>query len=190
MNKPFIVVGKFLMETFFANGNVGEITPEFLEAKAEYNFLKNARDGYRDGVVQISIPIHPDLKSNIVLLEDRTVLVGQYKSRVEGEEPRKIVGCFSVRNKPMPVKAVDLILYRRDVLEESGNVEHDGEWEIVKVNIKVVTGEQPMPPETLIANFYQLSGGTDTQMSNDQFVEALKVSVNFWKDKAYLMGKE
>jgi len=79
---------------------------------------------------------------------------------------------------------VDVVLYRKDVLAENKENTTDAEWEIVSINASPEEGELPIMPDTLIANHFQLSGGTATNMSDSEFVEALKKSVLYWKDKA------
>jgi hypothetical protein len=46
-----------------------------------------------------------------------------------------------------------------------------------------------MPPETLIANHFELSGGTATKMTDSEFVASLKESVMYWKDKVMVQPK-
>ena len=68
--------------------------------------------------------------------------------------------------------------------EENGEASSDAEWEIIAVNAHITNEEVPIQPNTLIANHFQLDGGTATGMSAVEFEEALRKSVLFWKDKA------
>lgn len=192
---PKIVVGNFLMETFFKNGPHNRITPEKLVSLAT-QYFPYYRPGYRDGVIQIPLPVLGGCQdeeilwsSNIVELKNGDCLFGKFKARAGGEDPRKSITVLAQPDQLMPVKGVDAILYHKSVLGEDllpdEELEHDGDYEIVKVNIKVVDGEQPMPPETLLSNHYQVSGGTSTKMSAEEFEAALRESFNFWKNKAY-----
>ena len=136
------------------------------------------KPGYRDGV--ILVPINPDgVFSSVVALKDGDKLHGEYKSRREGETPRISVHCFG---KKMPAKSVDVVLYTHEVLGADAST--DATWEIVSVNASPEEGEAPIQPNTLMHNHFGSDGGTATNMTNDEFVAALKVSFEYWKDKA------
>lgn len=173
------------------------------------------KKGYRTDGGVILVPINPEgFFTNVTTLKSGDRLTGGFESRVPGEEPRKFfslahpfvevvltdgrkikVQVDDPPSKP-PAKSVDVILYRKDVLEEdhdwvvdTRNVMHLGltphDWAIIAVNCHP-TGpevEVPIDPQVLIANHFMLSGGTRTGMDDHQFVEALRVSVDYWKDK-------
>lgn len=151
----------------------------------------NTSPGYRDGVVLAHVPATAveRFRSGVVMLESGARLVGSYEPRREGEEPRKHVGVEASGGSKIPCKAVDIVLYRRDVLGDDVTHE-DSEWEIVSVNGRPTEGEQPMAPETLIANHFEMDGGTATGMSDSEFVAALRASVMYWKDKAMMTEGE
>jgi hypothetical protein len=143
------------------------------------NFSK-AANGYRDGV--ILVPVEPEgFFSSVVKLNAGDKLEGEFKARKEGEDPRKTI---HAKGTKMPAKSVSVVLYRKDVLAEGKENSTDADWEIVSINANPEVGEMPIQPDTLIANHFQLSGGTSTNMSDSEFVEALRVSVMYWKDKA------
>lgn len=144
-----------------------------------------AKPGYREGVCLVPVPA-ADFFCGIVELEEGDELVGAYEARRPGEEPRKELRLQKPGAKKMPCKAVDIILYRRDVLEE-GNEPCTGEdWDIISINGRVTEEPMPIAPMTLIANHFELDGGTATGMSPEQFEKALRKSVLFWKNKAML----
>lgn len=143
--------------------------------------LPNAHPGYRDGVVLV--PVNPDgFYSTERVLKSGDTLHGEYVARREGEEPRK--GTFVIGNKS-PAQTVWIVLYSHAVLAEKNENETDALWEIVSVNASPSTDSEPapMPPETLMANHFELSGGTATKMTDSEFVTALRKSVLYWKDK-------
>jgi len=166
---------------------------------ANWDLRKN---GYRDGV--ILVPISPDgFFTSLVTLIPGDKLRGSFKSRVEGEDPRKSVHIDPTyislgddRCREKPAVAVDVVLYRKDVLDEDNDWNlQDGpyagdhipdSWAVIAVSARPMLDEMPLDPDTLIANHFHLSGGTQTKMTNDQFVAALHTSVLFWKDKATL----
>ena len=146
----------------------------------------NRKSGYRDGVVLV--PIDPKSQSftcpitcPVVELKDGMVLTGKFSPRVPGEEPRKKVSVPNIKGSP--ANFVDVVLYRKDVLDETHENSGDFDWEIITVLPKLHE-EQPMPPDTLIYNHFQLSGGTSTKMTDSEFVNELKKSFVYWKDKA------
>jgi hypothetical protein len=138
------------------------------------------KPGYRDGV--ILIPIEPEgTFSGLVKLKEGDKLVGEYSARREGEEPRKHTYATGTK---MPAKNAYVVLYRHDVLLEGKENETDAEWEMVSFNASPTEEEPPINPGTLMANHFELSGGTATKMSDEEFVKALRISVLYWKDKA------
>jgi len=155
---------------------------ELLELTAK-NF-SNAHKGYRDGVVLIPVPPE-NFYSAIKVLEDGDELVGDYSPRKEGETPRKHL---YVIGEKVSAKKVEIILYRKDVLEEDGDCSTKCDWEIISVNASPTDEDVPMQPNTLIANHFHFDGGTKTNMPDDEFAEALKESVTYWKNKALVKG--
>lgn len=160
-----------------------EHTWEELVARVEHNF-DNAKPGYREGV--ILVPVEPEgFFSGVVTLKEGDKLVGEYKPRRPGEEPRKQVRAVGATK--MPAKQVDIVLYASSVLAEDGDNEQpaDGDtWEVISINANPVEGEMPIPTGALIANHLGLDGGTATNMTDSEFVALLRESVAFWKDKA------
>lgn len=138
------------------------------------------KPGYRDGVTLV--PINPEgCFSGIVKLKAGDMLVGIYEARKAGEEPRKHT--YAVGEK-LPASNCYVVLYHHDVLVEGNENETDKEWEMVSFNASPDDKEPPISPGTLMANHFKLSGGTDTRMTDSEFVAALRVSVEYWKDKA------
>lgn len=161
------------------------LTDEELLAKVHANFDK-AKAGYRDGVCLV--PVAPEgFYSALVVLEEGDRLEGSYRARKAGEEPRKSTRV--VDKKKSPAASVDIVLYRHDVLAENDEQSCDADWEIISVNANFMEGEMPINVGALIANHFELSGGTATGMSDSEFVAQLRKSVLFWKDKAFAGGE-
>lgn len=143
--------------------------------------LDKANPGYRDGV--ILVPVDPaGFHSGIVMLKEGDRMVGEYKARREGETPRK--SNYALNGEKIPAKSVYVVLYRHDVLAEKNEHETDADYEIVSVNASPSDEEAPIPTGALIANHLGLSGGTDTKMTDTEFVALLRKSMEFWQDKA------
>lgn len=143
--------------------------------------IDKANPGYRDGV--ILVPVDPvGFYSGIVMLKEGDRMVGEYKARREGETPRK--SNYALNGEKIPAKSVYVVLYRHDVLAEKNEHETDADYEIVSVNASPADEEAPIPTGALIANHLGLSGGTDTKMTDSEFVALLRKSMEFWQDKA------
>jgi hypothetical protein len=148
------------------------------------NFAQ-AKDGYRPGVCLVPVPAE-GFHTGVVALVEGDRLEGAYRARREGEEPRKDVRVVREGVSKGPCVAVDVVLYRKDVLAEGNEGTTDCDWEIISVNGRVTEEDQPIHPDTLIANHFELDGGTATGMTDEKFVSDLRKSVLYWKDKAIL----
>ena len=153
--------------------------------------------GYRDGVVLVSV--NPaGFKTGVVELEDGDQLIGEYSSRREGETPRISIYVGQLRKFPtkpdsrfryrsvsgkQPAKMVEVVLYRHDVLVENNENETDAEWEIVSVNGHPTDEPAPIAPETLMHNHFGSDGGSNTNMTPEEFERAMRESFNYWKNK-------
>ncbi len=144
------------------------------------------RQGYREGVQLVRV-LPDKFYSSVCVLEEGDKLAGEYKARRKGEEPRK--STYKVGGEKMPAKQVDIVLYHKDVLAEDGDRSTDADWEVISINASPVVGDMPMPPATLMANHFHWSGGTVTNMSDEEFVKQLKISAEWWKDKCLLEPK-
>lgn len=145
--------------------------------------------GYKDGVVLVNVPADQvdRFVSGVCKLTENTPIVPIYAPRRDGEEPRKSIRAAHTV-EPLKAKSCQVVLYRNDVLAENDDNESDpalGEcWEIVSVNASPLEGDLPIPVNALIYNHLGMSGGTRTNMSDEAFVEALRHSMEFWKNHA------
>ena len=145
------------------------------------------RKGYRSGVVLV--PIDPTgFLAAMRILQDGDRLKGAFRPRRPGETPRKGVGYDS----PIPMEeakvtpvSVDIVLYHKRVLAKDGEVVQYT-WNVIAVLGKFCPADEdePMPPETLMANHFGADGGTPTKMSPKKFEAALRKSFEYWGNKA------
>lgn len=144
-------------------------------------YEKNQIAGYRDGVLLIKINPQ-DFFSPIIELKEGMKIHGDFIKRKEGEEPRRESYTFGDKSK---AKTVFICLYHNSVLIEKNENESNCDWEVITVLASPTLDSEPtpMPVGTLLANHFEFSGGTSTKMSNDEFVEALRKSANYWKNK-------
>lgn len=150
------------------------------------------KPGYRDGVVLV--PVEPTgFFSATVPLKVGMDLKATYEPRRAGEEPRLHVGYVPAAPWPdgtldyeaakAPAVACDVVLYASTTLAEGGDNElpaEEGNWEIVSINPRMCVEDEPIHPEALIANHLQESGGTATNMTDSDFVAALRRSRAYW----------
>lgn len=147
-----------------------EGTWEELEALTLEHFT-SAKPGYRDGVVLVPVP--PErFWSSMVTVTSETELRTTFEARREGEEPFMQTVAVGTGGKS-PAVAVDIVLYRHDVLAENDEHSCDADWEIISVNPRVTEEEQPMDPVTMARNFLQMAGGTKGKFSAEDFAKAI-----------------
>jgi len=146
-----------------------------------------AKPGYRDGVLVVPVPPQ-HFYSAVTVLEAGDKLVGEYKSRQEGETPRieMRVERPDWLGKP-EAKSVDIILYSHDTLAEDDDAETDADWEIIAINaFPDEETDAPINPITLMHNHFGSDGGTKTNMSPEEFEAALEKSFKYWTNKAMI----
>ena len=141
------------------------------------------KKGYRDGV--ILIPVANNLINKficpIVEITSNTKIESTVKRRRENEE--LYISTKALNGKPLKIGAIDLILYKHDVLNETDESETNKEWELIAFqaipeNIKKL----PMGPITMMRNQLELPGGTKALYDSKKWAE----SVNFWQKFALL----
>jgi hypothetical protein len=147
---------------------------------------ENARPGYRDGVILVSVDT-TDFFSSVIVLEEGAKLSGSFEARRDGEAPRKEIRALSSLERKIAAQSVEIVLYRSDVLAEGGDnsLESSTEnWEIISINASPTEGEMPIAPMTLMHNHFGSDGGTATNMTDAEFVQALRDGFKFWANKA------
>lgn len=167
------------------------LTEAEVVAAIEDNFHM-AKPGYRPGVMLV--PVQPKgWFSGVVPLVSGMRLTASYEPRRAGEQPRLHVGYVpeggDYEGAKAPAVACDIVVYASTVLAEDGSNELPavvGNWEAVSFNCRLSVEDEPIAPETLMANHFQDSGGTATGMSAEAFVEALRVSRAYWNTKITL----
>lgn len=145
--------------------------------------LDTKRKGYREGVWEVDVPPQ-NFYSSLVQLKEGDKLHGVFESRRQNEEPRKRL--MVKHGNKVPAKSVTLILYSHEVLAENNEHSTECPFELISINARANDGPEPISPETLMHNHFKSDGGTDTKMSDEEFVQALKISFEYWKDKAMI----
>ena len=162
------------------------------------------QEGSRAGVIKVAIPPHAGVDpktgrstgiffSGVVQLEEGDIISGCFEARTKGEKPRKTVSVeaesSSWRPKKVRAQSVEIILYSSELLSESGDNERPpdpGSYEIISINASPTLEATPITPQTLLHNHFLHGaewGTTATDMSDSEFVAALRESFLFWRDK-------
>ena len=142
----------------------------------------NRSEGYRDGVmlVHISKEEAPLFRtySDFPMFEGMK-LSAEYK-RVVGREHEPAKVCVNIKELKQSCNYVDIVLYRKDVLEEDENRSTMCEWEIVSINGRIDKEPVPMGSMTIVRNWKHLSGGTEMKDStSEQVLEMLCKSIMY-----------
>lgn len=134
-----------------------------------------ARSGYRDGVMLVSVPPEKFHASTVEVRPGFT-LSAICAPRVEGEDPYIQV---TMAGYKQPAVAVDIVVYRADVLAEDNDRSSEADWEIISINARITKEEEPMDPMTMARNFLHLAGGTQGNFTALQFAE----SILYWSKR-------
>ena len=151
---------------------------------AEHKLLKSIfKKGYREGV--ILIPVSLELINNficpIVKVTSNTRIESIIKKRKINED--LYISTKALNGTPIKIGAVDLILYRYDVLQETNECETNKEWELIAFHaIPEGIKNLPMGPITMMRNQLQLPGGTKAYYKSEEWAN----SIRFWQQYALL----
>jgi len=143
--------------------------------------------GYRDGV--LLVPADPSgFYCGVVEVTEESRLVATFEARKEGEEKHVIVRATGTK---LPAEVVELVLYRRDVLEENerspailnsadpAQVRYAG-WELISINARPTMAPEPMHPLAMARNFLGKGGGTPATYTAEEFAKAIW----YWSKRA------
>lgn len=147
-----------------------------LEALVEAHSC-NAIPGYRDGVLRVPVPPQ-GFFSGVVQVTPETELAAKYEARRPGEQP--FVQVVTLGGEKLPARAVEIILYRKDVLEADNDPTSGAEWDIISINARPTLEEEPMTPMAMARNMLGLPGGTPATYTAEQFAHA----IIYWSSRA------
>ena len=138
--------------------------------------------GYRDGVVLIEIngKLANNFDCPLVKINEDTKLSAKYIKRRQDEEP--YIQIRALNGQSLKTDTVDLVLYRKDVLEETNEQSTDADWELIAFMAKPKSVKMPMGPVTMMRNQLQKPGGTKGFYESEKWAE----SVDFWQQYAIL----
>ena len=143
---------------------------------------KNYKKGYRDGVILIEIDdpsFCENFKCPLVKINKNTELVCNINKRMDNEEP--YIQIRAVNGESLKTEKVEIILYRKDVLDETNEASSGQDWELIAFHaIPFGIEEMPMKPVTMMRNQLELPGGTKAYYSSEKWAN----SINFWQKYA------
>ena len=125
--------------------------------------------------------------SGIALINEGEEVIEGFRSRVEGEDPRPFREV--IRDEKPQASTVDLIFYNAIALAQDGDNTTDldpSNWELVSLNASEDDNMErpPITPVALHANYHNLSGGTETDMSEEEYNAQMEVSKAYWDCRA------
>ncbi|MHA1468981.1 MAG: hypothetical protein ACTSSP_00315 [Candidatus Asgardarchaeia archaeon] len=138
---------------------------EDLIALTEYRFnIGDWSPGYRDGVVLVhAYGMFGSSRfwtyDGFPMFEGMKLAASWEKVPGREHEPAKLK--VKILEPKKRCKFVDIVLYRKDVLEEDGDNVTGADWDIVSINGRLKKNPPPIDPMTLVRNWLHLKGGTE-----------------------------
>jgi hypothetical protein len=123
----------------------------------------NYTKGYRDGVYLVQMPKHeiPLFKTFDAYPMFEGMNLDAQWARVSGREHEPAKLQVTILEPKMSCRFVDIVIYRKDVLEEDGDDTTGCDYDIVSVNGRLKKDPPPIDPMTLVRNWLHLKGGTE-----------------------------
>ena len=154
----------------FSFDQIADIAKEELDKK-------NFTNGYRKGVIVITISDSRAKKfiCPLVKINDHTKLKARIVRRRPEEEPYIQIRALNGEN--LKTNTVDLVLYHKDVLDETKERSTDADWELIAFMAIPDGIKMPMGPVTMMRNQLQKPGGTKGTYQGSEWAD----SVDFWQ---------
>ena len=138
----------------------------------------NYTEGYRDGVILVHMDNSYGVNSSEVGLFytytdfpmfDGMKLDAQWaKTPGREHEPSKLQ--VKILEPKIKCNYVDIVLYRKDVLEEDGDPVTGCDWDVVSINGRLKKEPHPMDALTIVRNWLHLKGGTEMKGATTESV--------------------
>ena len=144
---------------------------------------KKFKNGYRDGVIIINVDkkLIDKFICPFVKIDDNTILKAEVSKRRKDED--NYIRIKAKNGNPLTTGSVEIILYRKDVLQETNENTTNADWELISFHaIPRGIVKLPMGPITMMRNQLQLKGGTKGNYSSQEWAE----SVKFWQKYAII----
>ncbi len=130
-----------------------------VEAFEEGNYTK----GYRDGVVLVHMP---EWEVGLFSTFDSYPMFEGMKldaqwAKIHGREHEPAKLQVKILEPRIKCNYADVVIYRKDVLEEDKDATTGCDWDIVSINGRLKKDPAPIDPMTLVRNWLHLKGGTE-----------------------------
>jgi len=123
----------------------------------------NYTEGYREGVVLVHMPkweVGFFYTYDAYPMFEGMKLDAQW-AKIPGREHEPARLQVKILEPKIKCNYVDIVLYRKDVLEEDGDGVTGADWDIVSINGRLKKDPPPIDPLTLVRNWLHLKGGTE-----------------------------
>ena len=119
--------------------------------------------GYRDGVILVRMT---QMDASDFLTFDAYPMFEGMKmdaqwAKVPGREHEPAKLQIEILEPKIRCNYVDIVLYRKDVLEEDKDEVTGADWDIISINGRLAKNPAPIDPMTLVRNWLHLKGGTE-----------------------------
>jgi len=135
---------------------------ELADITAEEFKKDNFTKGYRHGVFLVQMP--KDEAKRFLTYDAYPMFEGMKLSaewaKVPGREHEPAKLQVRILEPKIPCRFVDIVIYRKDVLEEDGDNVTGADFDIVSINGRLKKDPPPIDPMTLVRNYLHLKGGT------------------------------
>ena len=180
-------VSSFIIDQMKKGGRtkIVNISLEKIAKEAEKRLnQKEFENGYRDGVIIIKID---DLEfcKNFICPIVKVNKETRFRTKVAKRRPEEqsYIQIKALNGERLKTTLVELILYRKDVLDETNETSTSSDWELIAFHaIPDGIEKLPMKPVTMMRNQLQLPGGTKAHYSSEDWAE----SICFWQQHALI----
>ncbi len=166
---------------------------KLIEITKEQMKLGNWSEGYRDGVrlVHMSKEDAKDFYGYDGFKKFEGMKMEAVVEKVPGREHEPAKLQIRILEPKIRMRYVDIILYRKDVLEEDGDPVTGADWEVISINGRLHKNPPPMEAMTMVRNYRHLPGGTAMPGKDPvEFLDELMDAVLFEKGMKHLIKKK
>lgn len=155
--------------------------------------LDNWSEGYRDGVriVHMSKEDSKDFYGYDGFRKTEGMKITAAVEKVPGREHEPAKLQIKILEPKIRMRYVDIILYRKDVLEEDDDPVTGAAWEVISINGRLHKDPNPMNPLTMVRNYRHLPGGSSMPDKDPvEFLDELMDAVLHDKGMKHLVKKK
>jgi len=170
-------------------GSWSDLVNRTVEEFEAGNYIK----GYRDGVYLVQMNKHevPLFKTFDTYPMFEGMKLDAQWARVPGREHEPSKLQVKILEPKIPCRFVDIVIYRKDILEEDKDNVTGADYDIVSINGRLKKDPSPIDPMTLVRNWLHLKGGTEMKgTSPDQMLIMLCDSILYKNNMKKHMSKK